>query len=331
MIQVENRRWVIVTLAIVMFFISIFLIRINGTLFSIYLYIWITVGYFGYKNNTASIKVFLEVLLFISLLILFILIFLELSKNSLSVKDKIPLSISVLIMIVPKIFLYNFCNMDMNIHYSESIQNSQIYLGKNNAANDLESNMLLNTSEPKINDEELWEIALNEFDSDHQKKGLYAKLFSLHRGNEIQIKSDYIFDRFNQLKTEQIEKHVLNLKNQHEQLINQRIEDSIKEGTYKSKFFKGVESLFFANGQAAIKINQKKYRLYKNTASLEKSLKYFVESGMFLSTDLIREIEFDDQKVIIDCPRCYQKIKVIENQEIEIACQSCNFRWTEQS
>lgn len=322
MIQVENRRWVIVTLAIVMFFISIFLIRINGTFFSIYLYIWITVGYFGYKNNIASIKVFLEVLLFISICILSILIFLELSKNSLSIKEKVPLAISILVMIVPKIFLYNFCNMNLNIHYSESVQNSQIYLEENNRTN---------ASELKTNDEELWEIALNEFDSDHQKKGLYAKLFSLHRGNEIQIKSDYIFDRFNQLKTEQIEKHVLNLKYQQEQLINQRIEDSIKEGTYKSKFFKGIESLFFANGQAAIKINQDKYRLYKNKASLEKSLKYFVDYGMYLSTDLIRQIEFDDQRLIIDCPRCQQRIRVIKNEELEIVCLSCNFRWTEQT
>jgi len=48
---------------------------------------------------------------------------------------------------------------------------------------------------------------------------------------------------------------------------------SIKAGDYESKFFKGIEGLFFSNGQAAIRVAQNKYRLYDNREGLEKSLK----------------------------------------------------------
>ena len=326
-----NRSWKIVTLATVMFFLSILFMRINGTHFSIYLYIWMTVAFFGYTCNLASIKVFMEVLICISVFVLAILIFLELTKSGPNINGKISWAIGVLVMLVPKIFLYNYCNVNMAIQYSETIENSQSYLDEPTTAKNSKINFPLKPQLSLVKDEALWELAFNEFDSDDQKKGLYAKLFSRHRGNEVLIKADYIAVRFDELQAAQIEHQSMVIKNEQELLKNQTAEDSIEAGSYQSRFFKGTECLFFANGQAAIKVNQTRYRLYENTAGLEKSLKYFIGSGMYLSTDLIREIKFDDQKLIIDCPRCEQKIKVTRNKELELACPACSFRWTEQT
>ena len=44
-------------------------------------------------------------------------------------------------------------------------------------------------------DEDYWEDALNEFESANRKKGLYAKLYSLHTGDEAKIKSAYMQER----------------------------------------------------------------------------------------------------------------------------------------
>ena len=52
-------------------------------------------------------------------------------------------------------------------------------------------------------DDILWEEALEEFESRHRIKGLYAKLYTQHDGNEQRIKSQYLKERFEQLKKQQ--------------------------------------------------------------------------------------------------------------------------------
>lgn len=180
-------------------------------------------------------------------------------------------------------------------------------------------------------EEELWELAFNEFDSEKRKNGLYAKLFSLHNGDEIKIKSNYIKERFEQLKVEEIEKKDEQKFIKQEYDKKQSAEDCIKTGNYTSKFYKDVECLLFSNGQAAVKINEKKFRLYENDSSVDKSLRHYAGSGMYLTTGLIRIIEFDDEKIIISCPRCKQKTKVPKNKELEISCPSCEFKWIEKT
>ena len=187
------------------------------------------------------------------------------------------------------------------------------------------------TLSPKKNDEELWEAAIEEYDSPMRKKGLYAKIYSQKNGNESLVKAEYIKERFEQLKEEEIERRKEKNKIESEYNKNQSAEDSIKSGRYTLKQVRGVDCLLFENGQAAIKVNERKYRLYEDDESLEKSIKYFANSSMYLTTGLIRVIEINNGFEIISCPRCKQKTRVPTNKELQITCPSCKFEWVEKT
>ena len=80
---------------------------------------------------------------------------------------------------------------------------------KNQVVHSTSNNPIANTrnSEKRDiskSDEDFWEQALNEFESENRKKGLYAKLYSLHTGDEAKIKSEYMQERYSQLKEEDI-------------------------------------------------------------------------------------------------------------------------------
>jgi len=184
---------------------------------------------------------------------------------------------------------------------------------------------------PKKNDEELWETAIEEYDSPMRKKGLYAKIYSQKNGNESLVKAEYIKERFEKLKEEEIERRKEKNKIESEYNKNQGAENSIKSGRYTLKQVKGVDCLFFENGQAAIKVNERKYRLYEDDESLEKSIKYFASSNMYLTTGLIQVIEINNGFEIISCPRCKQKTRVPSNKELQITCPSCKFEWVEKT
>lgn len=53
-----------------------------------------------------------------------------------------------------------------------------------------------------INEEKIWEIVADEFDSDKRKKGLYAKLFAETSGDEVAIKAMYYKARVKELINE---------------------------------------------------------------------------------------------------------------------------------
>jgi uncharacterized RDD family membrane protein YckC len=63
-------------------------------------------------------------------------------------------------------------------------------------------------------DEDFWEEALYEFESENRKKGLYAKLYALHTGNEAKIKSEYLQERYSQLKEANIAAKLADVKNE---------------------------------------------------------------------------------------------------------------------
>ena len=93
------------------------------------------------------------------------------------------------------------------------------YSEKNQGANSAPNNSIANTKKPAIrntskNDDDFWEQALNEFESENRKKGLYAKLYSLHTGDEAKIKSEYMQERYSQLKEEDIAAGLAVVKNE---------------------------------------------------------------------------------------------------------------------
>jgi hypothetical protein len=94
---------------------------------------------------------------------------------------------------------------------NNSAKNQVVSSASNNSIEDAKKPAIRNTSK---NDEDFWELALNEFESENRKKGLYAKLYSLHTGDEAKIKSEYMHERYSQLKEEDIAAGLAVVKNE---------------------------------------------------------------------------------------------------------------------
>jgi hypothetical protein len=181
------------------------------------------------------------------------------------------------------------------------------------------------------NDELLWEIAIEEFDSGARKKGLYAKIYAQKNGDESSIKAAYINERFAQLKEEETEKNNTNKIKELNDGKNKNAEELIQAKRYTLKKVRGIDCLLFENGQSAIKVNESKYRLYEDDASLEKSIKYYTGSSMYLTTGLLRIIDMEDNTKVLTCPRCGQKNSVPTNKGLQNTCPSCEFEWYERT
>lgn len=328
MSEKSKHSWGIVILAVVMFFITMIVAGINGSKNSLYYAVWVATGYYGYKNNLLAIKGLMQVLIWLNVCVLILV--LALVDNILG-HEKMQLAIGVLVMLIPKAFLYHYAKTNIDVNHIEPVQNFNKNLNEKPSIMQKNNQIFSSVHISEISEEEMWELAFNEFESTNRKNGLYAKLFSLHDGDETKIKSSYIKERFEQLKFDEVKKKEEQKLLKQEYDKNQSAENSIKTGNYTSKFYKDVECLNFSNGQAAIKINANKFRLYENSTSLDKSLKYYAGSGMYLTTGLIRVIDFDNEKIVISCPRCKQKTNVPKNKELEISCPSCDFKWIEKT
>jgi len=322
-----RHRWGIIALAVSMFFVTMAITAVNGSKTSIYYFIWIMAGYYGYKNDLQSIKVLMKIVLWLNIIALILIMMI--ADNSIT-NDKTQLITSVIIMLVPKIGLFLYAKTNIEDNINTTVSDTRSTSSNFNNSKPMSHNKI-DKKETNKSEEDLWELAYNEYNSENRKKGLYAKLLSQHEGDENKIKSSYIKERFEQLKAEELEKIEKNRILKQGYNKNLSAEECINTNSYTSKFYKDTEYLLFANGQAAIKINEKKYRLYDNDDSLNKSLNYHASTGMYLTTGLLGVIEPNDEKIVISCPRCKQKSKVPKNKELEISCPSCDFNWTEKT
>jgi len=181
-------------------------------------------------------------------------------------------------------------------------------------------------------DDILWEEALEEFESRHRIKGLYAKLYTQHDGNEQRIKSQYLKERFEQLKKQQKETQFEEEESK-VQLAQQKQKLAL-ENNYKNKKIKSIkligktEFYTFEDGNVAVKINDTEYGLYANFKSAENALNY---SNLYGSLGFIDLIKINKDKVIIPCPQCKINMRVPSNKVLEIICPSCKFEWREKT
>jgi uncharacterized RDD family membrane protein YckC len=202
-----------------------------------------------------------------------------------------------------------------------------------------------------MDDDSLWAAALEEFESKSRVKGLYAKLYTQHDGNEQRIKSQYIKERFEQLKKEQKEIQAaeeVRAKEKFELLQKQQLEKKIKESALERtingktnlvKSIRGIDCYIYEDGRVAIKVEEHRYRLYVDLETAEESINYFKlgnknyfdEEMRYLPNGFIGWITIDNDKKIISCPRCSQKTRVPSNKELEITCPSCKFQWREKT
>lgn len=215
-----------------------------------------------------------------------------------------------------------------------------------------ESSTHQNNSARKVEtDENIWAFALEEFESKSRIKGLYAKLYTQNDGNEQRIKSQYIKERFEQLKKEQKEIQAAEdarAKEKFELFQKQQLEKKIKESALERtingktnlvKTIRGIDCYVYEDGRVAIKVEEHRYRLYVDLETAEESINYFKQGNKnyfdeemrYLPNGFIGWITIDNDKKIISCPRCSQKTRVPSNKELEITCPSCKFQWRERT
>jgi len=189
-------------------------------------------------------------------------------------------------------------------------------------------------------DDSLWAEALEEFESKSRIKGLYAKLYTQNDGDEQRIKSAYLKERFEQLKSEQQnllakEAELVKENNEHKkklQLTQQErklaLENKENKKITSIEVVGNIEFYMFEDGRVAIKANESDYALYVNFKAAENAVNYSNLYGIF---GFIGLITINNDKVVISCPRCNQKTRVPSNKELEITCPSCKFQWREKT
>ena len=132
-----------------------------------------------------------------------------------------------------------------------------------------------NITNANLNDDDLWTLALEEFESKSRIKGLYAKLYTQNDGNEQLIKSQYLKERYEQLRQE-----LLEIKAKEKALAQKikrqgtTLEKRLNQRIVYTKKVNDIEVTVFENGKVAIKINEEKYGLYVNLNLAESAISY---------------------------------------------------------
>jgi len=259
----NQRRWGIVAVAVLMFFVTMVITGVNGSKTSIYYWVWTMVGWYGFKGNLQNIKTLMKFLIILNLFaFLLILLFFDdqtvgyISKGG----NSQVLAISVLVMLMPKIFMYMYCNKEINegnqigideqeeinrqeiaaqrvqsdrVKYKNIPTNSQSQKVKNmedtykriTPETDSSSDQKIVKPDSKrnseggviINEDQCWEEALNEYDSNRRNNGLWARLYVENNAVEEQIKIAYIKTRANQIIEERKKEKLSQLENAREE------------------------------------------------------------------------------------------------------------------
>jgi hypothetical protein len=273
-----KRRWGIVAVAILMFFVAMINNLISGQKNSIYYVVWIVVGYYGYKGNLIQIKSLMKFLIALNLLImLFVTMFA--SDDMLSYvyryETKEGLVIGALIMLIPKIALILYCTSQIE---KENLENNEI---------PVMTSVAISSQSKKEISEKNYADALNEYESTDRKKGLYAKLLVENNGDESKIKVQYVKNRSEEFAQEKEDKTL-------GEKINANIKSSkdlLIEKKYVLGNVNGVECLLLENGLGVLLTKARDYRVYKNEETMTKSAINFKQSGLYLEDGYIESFE----------------------------------------
>lgn len=220
----NQKRWGIVAVGILMFFITVIISSISGNKASFYTCVWIMVGYYGYKGDLSSIKQWMKWLIFINLGVLFLVLILY-NDNTVSyiANSKMELAFGVVVMLIPKIILFFYCdgqleapnnapsleknksfqqakalvnstlkNVTMEDAYSEAYSPQKI---QNNTI-DKVANHKKGLNNKFMSEEEIYTSIYDEIEKKSYNKGLWIKLFAETDGDENKTKVLYIRQRF---------------------------------------------------------------------------------------------------------------------------------------
>jgi hypothetical protein len=188
--QIE-RRWGILAIAVLMFFVTMVVTSINGAKTSFYYYIWMMVGYYAYKANLSSIQSMMKIVIFINIgvLALIILFMDDTALGYLNSSSKLDLIASVIVMLIPKVGLYFYCKSQLERSYSFSKS----------------GNLVAEEGLTEQSDDH-WERAYNEVNGGERVTAIWARAFSEADGDESKAKALYLKYRINQLESKVGEK-----------------------------------------------------------------------------------------------------------------------------
>ena len=325
-----QRRWGILSLAVIMFLITLIITTVNGGKTSIYYFVWIMVGYYAYKDRLSDIKTLMKYVIIINIAAMgLIAIFIDGENvNYVSKGGKSELIFGVLVMLVPKIFLYLYCNKQL--HESTENQTNQIQKdlnattqsatlsNTNKPSNEIkmkdayqstlptrnisviELNFIIaNQSTPKqaINSDAIWEEIYKEFESGERNLGLWARLFAQHEGNETKAKAEYLKIRFDS-KLEELERADSNSQDAakvfaRKDYVNKTEETCIKDNVFDLYTSSGYEIYVFPNGNAAYK-RFKIYKVYESKEAAINAIKIYLRTEIVGRTGFIRDFREED-------------------------------------
>lgn len=325
-----QRRWGILSLAVIMFLVTLIVTNINGAKTSVYYYVWIMVGYYAYKDRLPDIKTLMKYVIIINIAAIgLIAIFMDGdNENYVSKGGKSELIFGVLVMLVPKIFLYLYCNKQLN----ESTENQTNQIQKdlnaitqpatlsntNKPSNEIkmegayQSNLptrnisaielnftIANQNAPKlsIDSDAIWEEIYKEFESGERNLGLWARLFAQHEGNETKAKAEYLKIRFDS-KLEELERAASNSKDAarvfaRKDYVEKTEETCIKDNVFDLYTSSGYEIYVFPNGNAAYK-RFKIYKVYESKDAAINAIKIYLRTEVVGRTGFIRDFREDE-------------------------------------
>ena len=237
MAKLNSSRWGVVALAVLMLLVTMVNTSINGQKSSIYYAVWTFVGWYGYKGNLEQIKSWMKVVIVLNILVLLwvVLLYDDSTTNLISKGTKESLSIGVLVMLVPKLFLYLWCKSKLNEQSNDLVLSSAVAAPVKQSSTENSSNI----NEAYLN-------ALNEFEGEKRDRALYARLFAENDGKEEVVKAKYIKQKAEQqtsatqsLKQTIVSQGLITSTNPSSQInfqpnLNQRLKHLFPENDYKS-------------------------------------------------------------------------------------------------
>lgn len=187
----------------------------------------------------------------------------------------------------------NFPSKNQSAQPMEAARATEAHIQKNN-----DSRIRLESRSKSvgvsIEEESLWEKALNEYDSPERKKGVWAKLYADFEGDEVKIKTAYLKTRVQQLKDESLRAIIADEEQRKVSLLERfkyaSFEDCYKNNNYEIFDALGFECYVFFNGQAGIK-QFKHIKIYESQDALIESLTAYQDKGFLLAKGLIKEVE----------------------------------------
>jgi hypothetical protein len=246
----NQKRWGIVAVGILMFLVTSFTTYISGNKSSFYLFVWIMVGYYGYKGDLSSIKQWMKWLIFINLGVLFwVLVFTNDSSVSYLANSQMELALGDVVMLVPKIILFFYCDSQLeapnnitSLEKNTSSLNLKVTNNSNKSApnapqvNKSQSSKITQ-SDFRTNEEKVYLQIYEELENKTYDKALWIKLFAEANGDENKARAQYIKERFAKLISNNLltPNNVAEIKTSKEVLI--QVPKTIKSETVVDEYF----------------------------------------------------------------------------------------------